>query len=326
MFRRDFLQSTGLFMLASSASTVARSQAGDYPSRPIHLIVPFAAAGITDISSRTLASKLTERIGQSVVVENRAGGNQVIGTEYVAKSPPDGYRLVMGTMGSHAVNASLRKDLRFSVRDDFAPISLVTAQPLILVVNPALNVNSLAQLFALIKANPGRRTFGSAGVGTSAHMAGELLQSKTGMSMVHVPYKGSGPMLTDLLGGQIDMAFDYAPTALPHIRAGRLRALAVTDAKRVDFAPDLPAMSEVVPNFRVLAWQGLFAPAATPAAVLDKLNSEVQAIMRLPDVAAKMRDLGAEPVGNSREEFTRFVRNEIDMWAEVIKANGITAD
>ena len=326
MQRRRALQLSGSWLLGGLACGAARSQTGDYPTRPIHLIVPFAAAGITDISSRALAQKLSERLGQSVVVENRAGGNQVIGSEYVAKSAADGYRIIMGTMGSHAVNASLRKDLRFSVKDDFAPISLVTAQPLILVVNPALNLNSLSQLFALIRSQPGRRTFGSAGVGTSAHMAGELMKAKTGLSMVHVPYKGSGPMLTDLLGGQIDMAFDYAPTALPHIRAGRLKALAVTDSKRVDFAPELPAMSEFLPNFRVLAWQGLFAPAGTPNAVLDKLNAEVQAIMRLPDVVARMRDLGAEPVGNSREEFSQFVANEIETWASIIKANGITAD
>jgi tripartite-type tricarboxylate transporter receptor subunit TctC len=302
------------------------SFAQEFPSKPIRLIVPFAAAGITDIAARLLAQKLTERIGQQVVVENRAGGNQTIGTEYVAKSPADGYVLIMGTMGSHAVNASLRKDLKFSVKDDFAPISLVSSQPLILVVNTKINVSNLAQLIELLKANPGKYSFGSAGVGTSAHMAAELFKLKSGLSILHVPYKGSGPMLNDLIGGQIDMAFDYAPSALPQIKGGRLKALAVTSAKRADFAPDLPAISEMIPGFQVTAWQGMFAPAKTPQPVMDKLNAEIQAVMRQPEVAARMRELGAEPGGNARDEFVKFVGSEIDQWAEIIKVNSIKAD
>ena len=302
------------------------SFAPEFPAKPIRLIVPFAAAGITDIAARLLAQKLTERIGQQVVVENRAGGNQTIGTEYVAKSPADGYVLIMGTMGSHAVNASLRKDLKFSVKDDFAPISLVSSQPLILVVNTKINVSNLAQLIELLKANPGKYSFGSAGVGTSAHMAAELFKLKSGLSILHVPYKGSGPMLNDLIGGQIDMAFDYAPSALPQIKGGRLKALAVTSAKRADFAPDLPAISEMIPGFQVTAWQGMFAPAKTPQPVMDKLNAEIQAVMRQPEVAARMRELGAEPGGNARDEFVKFVGSEIDQWAEIIKVNSIKAD
>ena len=326
MNRRHLLRSAGSALALAMAVASPPSFAQEFPSKPIHIIVPFAAAGITDIAARLLAQKLSERMGQPVVVENRAGGNQIIGTEYVAKSPADGYVLIMGTMGSHAVNASLRKDLKFSVKDDFAPVSLVTSQPLILVVNPTLNVTNLAQLIAMVKAAPGKYTFGSAGVGTSAHMAAELLKVKSGVNIVHVPYKGSGPMLIDLIGGQIDMAFDYAPTALPQIKGGRLKALAVTGAKRSDFAPELPAMAEVIPGFRVTAWQGMFAPAKTPQPVMDRLNAEIQAVMRLPEVVARMRELGAEPVGNARDEFVKFVGSEIDQWADIIKVNSIQAD
>lgn len=326
MLIKKLLRTVSVFGLALSAWASMPASANDYPTRPIYLVVPFAAGGITDISSRLLGAKLGETLSQTVVVENKAGGNAVIGTEYVAKSPPDGYRLIMGTMGSHAVNASLRKDLRFSIKDDFAPVSLVTAQPMILVINPRLGVKTLPELIALIKANPNKYTFGSAGVGTSAHMAGELFKSKAGLSMVHAPYKGSAPMLNDLLGGQIDMAFDYAPTALPHIRSGRLQGLAVTDSKRADFAPDMPTVSEVIPNFRVLAWQGIFAPANTPQPILDKLSTQIQSIMRQPEVVSRLKDLGADSVGSSREDFTRFVAAEIALWNEVIKANGIKSE
>ena len=326
MLIKKLLRTAGLFGLALSAWSTMPVSANDYPTRPIYLVVPFAAGGITDISSRLLGAKLGETLSQTVVVENKAGGNAVIGTEYVAKSPPDGYRLIMGTMGSHAVNASLRKDLRFSIKDDFAPVSLVTAQPMILVINPRLGVKTLPELIALIKANPNKYTFGSAGVGTSAHMAGELFKSKAGLSMVHAPYKGSAPMLNDLLGGQIDMAFDYAPTALPHIRSGRLQGLAVTDSKRADFAPDMPTVSEVIPSFRVLAWQGIFAPANTPQPILDKLSTQIQSIMRQPEVVSRLKDLGADSVGSSREDFTRFVAAEIALWNEVIQANGIKSE
>jgi tripartite-type tricarboxylate transporter receptor subunit TctC len=326
MSLKSILNLAGSALALATALAWTPSVAQEFPSKPIRLIVPFAPAGITDIAARLLAQKLTERMGQQVVVENRAGGNQTIGTEYVAKSPADGYMLIMGTMGSHAVNASLRKDLKFSVKDDFAPISLVSSQPLILVVNPKINAGNLAQLIELLKANPGKYSFGSAGVGTSAHMAAELFKVKSGLSILHVPYKGSGPMLTDLIGGQIDMAFDYAPSALPQIKGGRLKALAVTGAKRADFAPELPAMAEVIPGFQVTAWQGMFAPAKTPQPVMDKLNAEIQAVMRLPDVAAKMRELGAEPVGNARDEFVKFVASEIDQWADIIRVNAIKPD
>lgn len=308
-----------------SALVLAPAKAQEFPSKPIHLIVPFAPGGITDISARLLASKLSERLNQSVIVENKAGGNQTIGAEYVATSPADGHTLIMGTMGSHAVNASLRKDLRFDVKTAFAPISVVTTQPLILVVNPQV-ATSLEELLSLMKENPGKYTYGSAGVGTTAHMAAELFQIQSGVKLVHIPYKGSGPMLTDLIGGRIDLAFDYAPTALPQVEGGRLHALAVTSAERADFSPKLPAMSEFIPNFAVTAWQGLFAPTNTPASIVDQLSKEVQLVMAMPEVVANLQAKGAKAGGNDPEEFNRFVQQEIEQWANVIRVNNIQPD
>lgn len=324
MKRSTFARAATALCLSAAAASFGVAHAQGYPTaQPIRLVVPFAPGGITDISARLLATKLSERLSQTVIVENKAGGNQTIGVELVARAPADGYTLIMGTMGSHAVNASLRKDMRVNLNDDFAAVSMVTSQPLILVVNPRVPANSLAQLLELMKANPGKYTFGSAGVGTSAHMAAELFQIKAGLTLVHVPYKGSGPMLNDLLGGQIDMAFDYAPTALPHVKSGRLRALAATSAKRVDFAPELPAVNEFVPGFRVMAWQGVFAPAKTPQPVLDRLSTEIQAIMKQPDVVARIHEMGAESVGSTRDAFGGFVKSEIAQWAEVVKTNRI---
>lgn len=297
-----------------------------YPSKPIRLVVPFAPGGITDIAARLLGVNLSERLGQTVIVENKAGGNQTIGTEYVANAAPDGYTLIMGTMGSHAVNASLRKDMKIDLRKDFSPISLVTVQPLVLLLNPRIEATSVDQLLQRIKANPGKYTYGSAGVGTTAHMAAELFQAKIGVKLVHVPYKGSGPMLTDLIGGRIDFAFDYAPTAMPQVKSGRLRALAVTSRKRAEFAPDLPPMNEFVHDFQVTAWQGLFAPAKTPVAIQEQLSREVQRIMKQPDVKARLQEMGAEGVGNTPVEFSRFVQQEIDLWAEVVRGNNIQPD
>jgi len=308
----------GSFVKAQSAKAAAT-----YPDRPIHLIVPFAPGGITDISARLLGTKLGERFGQAVIVENRAGGNQIIGTEYVANSAPDGYTLIMGTMGSHAVNASLRKDLKIDIKNGFAPISLVTVQPLVLLLNPKIKATSVDQLLQLCKTNPSKYTYGSAGVGTTAHMAAELFQIKTGVKLTHVPYKGSSPMLIDLIGGVIDLAFDYAPTAIPQMNSGRLRALAVTSAEKTEFAPDLPPMNKYVPGFQVTAWQGLFAPARTSADVLNLLSREVQQIMKLPDIIPKLREIGAEGVGNKPDEFASFVQDEIELWANVIRTNNI---
>jgi tripartite-type tricarboxylate transporter receptor subunit TctC len=229
----------------------------------------------------------------------------------------------MATVSSHAVNASLLKDLRYSIRNDFTPISMTTSQPLLLVLHPTVPANSVPELLQLLKSNPGKFSFGSpGGTGTSGFMAAEFMKARTGINMVHIPYKGSGPMLNDLVGGQIHLAFDNMPTALAQVKGGKLRALAVTSAQRSEFAPELPTMVEFIPGFTMTAWQGLFAPAGTPDAILDRLSTEVQQIMKAPDVVARMKEMGTTPVGSSRSEFAAFVKEDIERWAEVVRVSG----
>ena len=315
------------WLAAAALCAAPHAAAQGYPSRPVHIVVPLAPGGITDIAARAVASKLAERLSQPVIVENRPGGNQAIGSEYVARAPADGYTLIMGNVSSHAVNASLYKKLRYSIARDFAPISMTTSQPLMLAVHPSVPARTVPELIALLKANPGKYSFGSAGgAGTSGHLAMELLKMKVGVSMVHIPYKGSGLMIADLVGGQIQLAFDNMPTALAQVKAGRLKGLAVTSAERSPLAGDVPTMSEFMPGFQMTAWQGLFAPAATPSAVLDRLAGEVQQVMRAPEMASKFLEMGATAVGSSRSEFTAFVKGEIAQWAEVVKASGATAE
>jgi tripartite-type tricarboxylate transporter receptor subunit TctC len=313
----------GALLAAVAMAAPMLADAQSWPAKPVRIIVPLAPGGITDIAARLVAAKLGERLGQPVIVENKAGANQTIGSEFVARAAPDGYTLIMATVSSHAVNASLLKDLRYSIRNDFAAISMATSQPLLLVVHPSVPANSVPELMALLKANPGKYSFGSpGGTGTSGFMAAEFLKAKTGISMVHVPYKGSGPMLSDLMGGQINLAFDNMPTALAQVRGGKLRGLAVTSAERSEFAPELPAMVEFIPDFKMTAWQGLFAPAATPPAILDRISSEVQQIMRAPEVVAKLREMGTTSVGSTRAEFAAFVKEDIERWAEVVRISG----
>jgi tripartite-type tricarboxylate transporter receptor subunit TctC len=304
-----------------------QAHAQNYPSKPVRIIVPLAPGGITDIAARLVGAKLAERLGQPVVVENRPGGAQSIGSEFVARAPADGYTLIMATVSSHAINASLYHNLRYSITKDFSPISMTTLQPLMLVVHPSVPANTVPELIELLKANPGKYSFGSpGGAGTSGHLAAELFKMKTGTLMVHIPYKGSGPMIIDLVGGQIQLAFDNMPTALAQVKAGKLKGLAVTSAERSKFAPDLPAIDEFVPGFKVTAWQGLFAPAATPPAILDTLSGEVQQIMRTPDTISRLLEMGVTSVGSSRSEFASFVKDEIERWAEVVRISGARAE
>jgi tripartite-type tricarboxylate transporter receptor subunit TctC len=309
------------------ASPASPALAQGYPSKPVRLVVPLAAGGVTDIAARMLAAKLAERLGQPVVVENKTGAAQAIGSEFVARAPADGYTLIMGTISSHAINASLYRNLRYSITRDFVPVSLVTSQPLMLVVHPSVPANTVAELIQLLKANPGKYSFGSpGGAGTSGHLTAEMFKLKTGTSMVHIPYKGSGPMIIDLVGGQIHLAFDNMPTALAQVKAGKLRGLAVTSAERFKLVPDMPTLNETVPGFDVTAWQGLFAPAATPQAILDRLAAEVQQIMRMPDIVSRSNEMGVTAVGSSQSEFAAFVKGEVERWAEVVRISGARAD
>ena len=298
-----------------------------YPNKPIRIIVAYTPAGTTDILARALGQKFTEAWSQPVLVDNRPGANGNIGTEVAAKATADGYTLLMGTAATHGVNPSLYAKLQFDAVKDFAPISLTAVVPNILVVNNALPVKSMRELVTYAKANPGKLAHGSPGLGSTGHMSAELFKSMTGVQITHVPYKGSAPTLQDLIGGQIQVVIDNIPPYLPQVQAGKIRALAVTTAKRSPAAPDLPTMEEAgLKGYDASSWFGLFAPAGTPRDVVTKISVESQRILNLPDVRERLLGLGAQPVGGTPEEFARFVQSEIAKWAGVIRAANIKLD
>jgi tripartite-type tricarboxylate transporter receptor subunit TctC len=303
------------------------ASAQGYPNRTIRLVVPFPAAGTTDILAREVAQKLTEVFGQTVVVDNRPGAAGNIGSDLVAKSAPDGYTLLMGTVGTHAINPSLYSKMPYDHFTDFAPVVLVAGVPNVLVVNPALPVNSVADLIKLAKDKPGQINFASSGSGTSIHLSGELFKTMAGVDMMHVPYKGSSPALTDLVGGQVQIMFDNLPSALPQIKAGRLRAIAVTSLKRAPVLPDIPTINESgLPGFEASSWFGVLAPAGTPPAVIARINAEVNKWLQSADAREKLLGQGAEAAGGSPEQFGTFIRAESEKWAKVVKASGAKVD
>lgn len=312
---------------AMFAVSAGSALANDYPTKPIRLVVPFAAAGTTDFLARAIAQKLGSNLGTSVVVDNRPGAGGNIGSDIVAKSEPDGYTLLLGTVGTHAINASLYKKMPYDTVKDFAPVTLVASVPNMVVVHPSVPAKSIKELIALAKAKPGSLSFGSSGSGSSIHLSGELFKSMAGVDMLHVPYKGSGPAVSDLIGGQINMMFDNMPSSLPHVKAGRLRAIAVTSAKRSPAMPDLPTVAESgVPGYESVAWFGVLAPAGTPPALVKKLNAEIVKVLKSPDVAQRLASQGAEPVYNTPEEFSALIKTEMVKWAKVIKASGAQVD
>ncbi len=309
------------------AGAAATAQAQTYPSKPIRMIVPFPPGGTTDILARAIGAELTKAWGQPVVIENRPGAGGNIGSEAVAKSPGDGYTLLMGTVGTHGINPSLYKKMPYDAVKDFAPVTLVALVPNILVVHPSVPAKSVAELIALAKKQPGKLTYASSGNGTSIHLSGALFESLTGVQMVHVPYKGSAPAVTDLLGGQVNMMFDNMPSALPHVKAGKLRPLGVTSAKRSPAVPDVPTIAEAgVKGYEASSWFGVLAPAGTPKDIVAKLNAEIAKSLGTPEMKEKLSSQGAEPVGNTPEQFGAFIRAEIDKWAKVVKASGATVD
>ena len=311
--------------LFACAATVASAQG--YPNRTIRLVVPFPAGGTTDILAREVAQKLSEVFGQSVVVDNRPGAAGNIGSDLVAKSAPDGYTLLMGTVGTHAINPSLYSKMPYDHVKDFAPVVLVAGVPNVLVVNPALPVNSVADLIKLAKDKPGQINFASSGSGTSIHLSGELFKTMAGVDMTHVPYKGSSPALTDLIGGQVQIMFDNLPSALPQIKGGRLRAIAVTSLKRAPVLPDIPTINESgLPGFEASSWFGMLAPAGTPAAIVARINAEVNKWLQSADAREKLLGQGAEAAGGSPEQFANHIRAESEKWAKVVKASGAKVD
>jgi tripartite-type tricarboxylate transporter receptor subunit TctC len=297
-----------------------------YPGKPIRLIVPFAAGGSTDLLARTLATNLQDALGQPIIVENRPGAGSNIGTELVAKAAPDGYTLLMGT-NANAVNHSLYANLRFDFLRDFVPISKVCSFLFILSLHPSVPAGSVAELIALAKKRPGELTFSSAGVGTGSHLAGELFNIMADVKLVHVPYKGNAPSVTDLLGGQVSMSFINAIVVLPHLKSGKLRGLAVSSAQRFSVTPELPTISEAgLTGFEAVGWNGLFAPAGTPREVIQRLNAETVRVLRIPEIREKLLAQGALVEGTSADDLAAFLRVDVERWAKTIKASGAKAD
>jgi tripartite-type tricarboxylate transporter receptor subunit TctC len=314
-------------LLAAALSCAALPALAEYPDKPVKIIVPYPPAGTTDILARLIAQRLSERMKQPFVIENRPGAGGAIGSVAVAKSPADGYTLLMATVNSHGINSALFKNLPYDAVKDFAPITIVGSTPNVLMVNPSVPAKTLAELLALARAKPGGLNFGSTSQGGSPHMSGELLKSMTGVDIAHIPYKGAGPMLIDLIGGQVQLGFDNLPSSIGHIRSGKLRAIAVTTAKRFPGAPEIPTMAESgVPGYEVSAWFGLLAPASTPKPVIDALYTNIAAILKQPEVVKQLFDLGAEPGGNTPEAYARQIAADVEKWKKVVAATGVKAE
>ena len=308
-----------------SFASLAAAQA--WPSKPIKYIVPFAPGGTTDILARTIGDKLSVVLGQPVIIENKPGAGGSVGAEVTARAAPDGYTIMGGTISTHAINASLYSNLPYDPVRDFVPITLIARVPNMPVINPAIPANDVKELIALMKARPGTFTFASSGNGTSQHLSGELFKSMAGVEMQHIPYKGSPPALQDVMGGQVSMTFDNITTAWPLTKGGKLRALAVTTAKRSPIAPDVPTLAEAgLVGYEIGSWQGVFAPAGTPPAIVRRLNAEIVKIINAPDVQEKLLGLGAEPVANTSEEFATMVKAEVVKWGDVVRKSGAKVD
>jgi tripartite-type tricarboxylate transporter receptor subunit TctC len=319
-----FSRRTALAVLAGLAGAGPAFADPAFPVRSLRLIVPYAAGGQADVTARILAEGLGRELGQSVVVENRTGAGGIIGTEAGAKADPDGYTLTVGTIATHAIVPVLQPKVPYDHIRDFAPVSLLIRQPLVVVVNPSLPVQNLDELLAYARGARGPLSFGSSGVGTSLHLAGEIFKLRAGApTMEHVPYRGSGPMMNDLIGGQIQLAFDAPLTTLPFVQSGQIRAIAVTTPQRLAAVPDLPAVAERLPDFDVQSWTALFAPAQTPQPVLDRLNKAVLNVWAKPDVQKRLRDLGAEPSAGPAADLSRFVASETRKWGDVVRAANV---
>ena len=317
-------------MLSALLCAVASAPVGaqDFPSRPLRIIVPYPPGGGTDRVARIIGEKLAEQMGQPVVIDNRAGAGGVVGTEASARAAPDGYTMVLGSTATHAVNPSLYSKPGYDPIADFVAISPLATTPAILVVNASLQVSSLQDLLAMIRTpRPGVSvTFASAGAGSLQHMAGELFKSMTMADILHVPYKGAAPAMTDLLAGHVTMAFDTMPSAMPHVRAGKLKALGISAPKRVPSLPDVPAIAEVVPGYELITWYGLLAPRGVPAPIVERLNGEVRKALESRDVADKLNQAGLDPMWSGTAEFAAMVRSDVPRMRQLIQASGAKAD
>ncbi len=321
-----------LLTAAAFAISSLTAQAQSWPSKPVRIIVPFPPGGTTDIVARSLGAELQKMWQQPVVVENRAGAGGNVGAEAVAKSPNDGYTLLMGTVGTHSINAALfaqsGNKMPFDAVKDFVPITLAAGVPNVMVINSKIPVNTVNEFIAYAKARPGQLNMASSGNGTSIHLTGELFKTMTGTYMVHLPYRGSAPALTDLLAGNTNVMFDNLPSALPHIKSGRLKALAVTSRERSPALPDTPTIEEAanLKGFDASSWFGLFAPAGTSRAIVDKIQSDVTKALAVPEVRERFVAQGAQPGGNTPDQFAAFIRAEIEKWTKVVKASNAKID
>jgi tripartite-type tricarboxylate transporter receptor subunit TctC len=308
---------------ALTGSRRARAQA--YPSRPIRVIVGFPAGGPTDITARVMAQWLSERLGQQIVIENRAGAGSNIAVEATINAPPDGYTLLI-VGATNAINATLYEKLNFNFIRDIAPVAGIIRVPLIMAVHPSVPVKTVAEFIAYAKANPGKINMGSGGIGTTLHVSGELFEMMTGVDMLHVPYRGAGPMLTDLLGGQVQVGFDPMPSSIGYVKAGQLRPLAVTTATRSEALPELPTVGDFVAGYEASTWYGVGAPKNTPAEIIEKLNKEINAGLADPKLKARLTDLGGMMLTGSAAEFGAFIVEETEKWAKVVKFSGAKAE
>lgn len=320
----------GLALSASAGliSGTALSQPAAYPSRPVRLIVPFTPGGTTDIFARLVGEKLSQSLGQQFIIDNRGGAGGNIGTDAVAKADPDGYTLVMGTVGTHAINPSLYAKMPYDALNDFAPVAYVAGVPNLMVVSPKkVKATTVQEFIAEAKAAPGKMTMASSGNGTSIHLSGELFKQMTGIEMPHVPYRGSGPAVNDLIGGQVDVMFDNLPSSIEQVRSGNLRALAVTSSKRSPAIPDKPTLAEAgLTGFEASSWFALFAPKGTPSEITTKLNQEVRKALETPELQKRFADLGGEIRPMSPDELMAYVRAEHEKWAKVVKTSGAKID
>jgi tripartite-type tricarboxylate transporter receptor subunit TctC len=314
--------SASLLAAAFAAPALAQS----YPAKPVRIVVPYPPGGPNDIVARTVGQKLSEQLGQPVIVDNKPGASGNIGAESVAKSPADGYTLLLLTTG-HTINPSLYPKLGYDLEKDLAPVTQLTAGPMVVIVNPSLPAKNIKELISLAKAKPGSLNFGSAGNGSSTHLAPELFSSMAGIKMNHIPYKGSAPALTDLMAGQIQVAFDFMISAMPHVKSGKIKALAVTSATRSPVAPDLPTVAESgVPGFEVIGWNGLVAPARTPKEIIAKLNAELKKALDQPDTKERFAAQGFSATWTTPEKFGAYIESEHAKWAKVVKDSGAKID
>lgn len=311
---------------AAFAVAAFSAQAQGYPERPIRLVVPFPPGGPTDVLARIVATRLGEKLGQPIVVDNKAGASGMIGANSVAKAAPDGYTLLVNA-SIHVINPSLYPTQPYDAIADFTAITNVADVPLVLAVNPKVPARSVSELVALSKSAKSALAFASAGNATSQHLAGEAFKIAAGVDLLHVPYKGSAPALTDLVSGQVQLMFDSLPSSMPFLRSGAIRPIAVTSARRSPSLPEVPTLAEAgYPGFNMSTWYGVWAPAGTPSAIVQRLSSEIGAIVRMPEVRAQLTKLGAEPVGNTPDEFAAFAKSELGKWAAIVKKSGAKAD